>query len=315
MVSIIVITYNSAKYVLETLESARAQTYQNIELIISDDGSQDNTVEMCKDWLSENNKCFVSTELLTVEKNTGVPANCNRGIKAAQGEWIKFIAGDDILLSTCVEDNVKYVPGKDIKILLSSVKLFDTTGKEKINGEVWPLQNHRSFFDLNAEEQFFLLIIGDGISSTPSSFIKKEVFYSVDFFDEEFPLIEDYPFWMKCTKNEFKIFFMDRITVLYRIHNSSVSLTSRLAKPLVNVVNYRNYDLVRKYCFPYFNWYGKLQVRYNHFLDGIFISQPKTNINSAFYQILVKWMNPFSYIGYINRRFFPKYGIGLKKRN
>ena len=70
MVSIIVITYNSAKYVLETLESARAQTYQNIELIISDDGSQDNTVEMCKDWLSENNKCFVSTELLTVEKNT-----------------------------------------------------------------------------------------------------------------------------------------------------------------------------------------------------------------------------------------------------
>lgn len=169
LVSIIVITYNSAKYVLETLESARAQTYQNIELIISDDGSQDNTVEMCKDWLSENNKCFVSTELLTVEKNTGVPANCNRGIKAAQGEWIKFIAGDDILLSTCVEDNVKYVPGKDIKILLSSVKLFDTTGKEKINGEVWPLQNHRSFFDLNAEEQFFLLIIGDGISSTAIS--------------------------------------------------------------------------------------------------------------------------------------------------
>ena len=59
-------------------------------------------------------------------------------------------------------------------------------------------------------------------------------------------------------------------------------------QPLVNVVNYRNYDLVRKYCFPYFNWYGKLRVRYNHFLDGIFISRPKTNINSFFYQILVK---------------------------
>ena len=85
-------------------------------------------------------------------------------------------------------------------------------------------------------------------------------------------------------------------------------------QPLVNVVNYRNYDLVRKYCFPYFNWYGKLQVRYNHFLDGIFISQPKTNIDSAFYQIFVKCMNPFSYIGYTSRRLFPKREIGLKNR-
>ena len=54
LVSIIVITYNSAKYVLETLESAKNQTYQNIELIISDDCSIDNTVDICTRWLNEN---------------------------------------------------------------------------------------------------------------------------------------------------------------------------------------------------------------------------------------------------------------------
>ena len=54
LVSIIVITYNSAKFVLETLESAKAQTYQNIELIISDDGSTDNTVQICREWLKNN---------------------------------------------------------------------------------------------------------------------------------------------------------------------------------------------------------------------------------------------------------------------
>ncbi len=53
LVSIIVITYNSSKYVLETLESAKAQTYQNIELIVSDDGSTDNTIEICKIWIEK----------------------------------------------------------------------------------------------------------------------------------------------------------------------------------------------------------------------------------------------------------------------
>ncbi len=51
LVSIVVITYNSAKFILETLESSKAQTYKNIELIISDDCSTDNTVEICQQWI------------------------------------------------------------------------------------------------------------------------------------------------------------------------------------------------------------------------------------------------------------------------
>ena len=58
LVSIIVITYNSSKYVLETLESAKAQTYENIELIISDDGSTDDTIKICKNWLEKNQDRF-----------------------------------------------------------------------------------------------------------------------------------------------------------------------------------------------------------------------------------------------------------------
>jgi alpha-1,3-rhamnosyltransferase len=51
LVSVVIITYNSSKYVLETLESAKAQTYQNIELIVSDDCSTDDTVEKCREWI------------------------------------------------------------------------------------------------------------------------------------------------------------------------------------------------------------------------------------------------------------------------
>src|SRR5690606_12047202 len=106
LVSVVVITYNSAKYVLATLESIKAQTYQNIELIVSDDCSNDDTVEICRSWMVENCERFIRTELITTEKNKGIPANCNRGVTASQGLWIKIIAGDDLLLPNCISHNV-----------------------------------------------------------------------------------------------------------------------------------------------------------------------------------------------------------------
>jgi len=75
LVSIIVITYNSSEYVIETLESAKAQTYQNIELIVSDDCSTDETLEICRDWMKKNQDRFVRSELITTEKNTGISGN------------------------------------------------------------------------------------------------------------------------------------------------------------------------------------------------------------------------------------------------
>ena len=58
LVSVIIVTYNSGKYVLETLESVKQQTYKKIELIVTDDHSNDDTVEICQNWLNQNNKYF-----------------------------------------------------------------------------------------------------------------------------------------------------------------------------------------------------------------------------------------------------------------
>jgi len=129
LVSIIVITYNSAKYVLETLESAKVQTYLNIEVIVSDDCSMDDTVSVCSKWLEDNKGRFARTQVLTNEENTGIAENCNRGIKAGKGNWIKLIAGDDLLLPNCLCDFIevaqketdKYIFFSNIKILKSNM--------------------------------------------------------------------------------------------------------------------------------------------------------------------------------------------------
>ena len=109
LVSCTVLAYNSASTILEALESIKAQTYQNIELIVSDDCSTDDTVELCRKWIAQNSDRFVRVELITVDHNTGVCANSNRVLRACKGLWRKGIAADDKLLPNCVSDFIAFV--------------------------------------------------------------------------------------------------------------------------------------------------------------------------------------------------------------
>lgn len=78
LVSVVVITYNSMLYVQKTLESILAQSYSNLEIIISDDASSDETVTFCSQWLQKNGNRFKRTRVVTLSVNTGIPANANR---------------------------------------------------------------------------------------------------------------------------------------------------------------------------------------------------------------------------------------------
>ncbi len=156
LVSIIVITYNSSKYLIETLESAKAQTYQNIELIISDDASQDDTVEIYEKWIAENHERFVRTELITVEKNKGISANCNRGIRTSKGEWVKLIAGDDILMDDCIQDYINFINNnQDAQVIFARVKFL----KNSITKDDQRLE----LFDETHEKQKKIILKGSGI--------------------------------------------------------------------------------------------------------------------------------------------------------
>jgi alpha-1,3-rhamnosyltransferase len=245
LVSICVITYHSEKFVLETLESAKTQTYQNIELIISDDGSADSTIQICKDWLAENKDRFVRTELITVEKNTGIPANCNRAVRASEGEWIKLIAGDDILMENCVEDNVGYVSEhEEVKVLHSIVRIF----KDSLNNNDYQLIDFsKSIFyhcKISALQQYDLLLTSSKYIIAPSIFIKRNVIIENNGYDERYKLMEDYPFWLKITKSNVKIHFFKVETVFYRKHSQSVFSGNNKAK-LFNDF-YKSYRIFEK---------------------------------------------------------------------
>lgn len=220
LVSIIVITYNSAKFVLETLESAKAQSYQNIELIVSDDCSSDNTVEICREWIEENKDRFVRTELITVSENTGIPANCNRGVRAAQGEWVKLIAGDDALMENAITDVIQFVQNKNIYLLQTSAEVYNESLDFDYKKGIWQPSDDNRFFSADALTQFKLLKFWFNLNA-PAMFINRKVILDIPF-DEEFKKIEDFPYWLAVTRKGFKISCKNIKTVKYRIHNHSV---------------------------------------------------------------------------------------------
>lgn len=101
LVSVIIPTYNSSKYIKKTLEGILEQTYSNLEIIITDDCSKDNTLEIVKKYKDERIKIF------TNEKNLGISGNLNKGVKLSNGKYIAMMDADDWSYPYRIEKQVK----------------------------------------------------------------------------------------------------------------------------------------------------------------------------------------------------------------
>lgn len=235
LVSISIITYNSSKYIIEALEGVKAQTYKNIELIVSDDCSTDGTVDIVREWIYKNQSRFFRTLLLTVDKNTGPIANENRARKECHGEWTKETAGDDVLLPTCIEDNISYVEKyPDAKVIVSnSIIFFDNSPKEikQIPGLLVP-----GFFELNAVEQHEKMLRYDILMNSNSQFTKTILFQNIKI-DERIKYLDDRQFYWYCTAQGVKIHYLDKDTVRYRKHEGALT-----GLPGKNLISLKYYD-------------------------------------------------------------------------
>ncbi len=310
LVSVIVTTFNSSAFVVETLESVKSQTYQDIELIVSDDASTDDTVELARKWIRENADRFQRTQIVTVPVNTGVSANCNRSIAAAKSDWIKFIAGDDILLPNCIEDNVRFAQQcPEAKIIFSQVKVYRDTFKDDAFVRVIPFSHPMNIMapQFTAADQFNRLLLSDRISFTPSYFFNKHAVLSVGGYDETNRFVEDYPMWLKLTQAGHKLFFFEAPTVGYRQHDRAINnhITSVLIKPSV----FKVYGFRKSFVHHYLPWDLVWGERFSMGIARIF-EKLNWNKDASFYPTLYKmlsvYLNPFRYISFIKKKFFSK---------
>ena len=266
LITIVVITYNSEKFVIETLESIKKQTYKNIELIITDDCSTDSTVKICKKWIEKEN--IHNTQLITSEINTGIASNCNRGFFAAKGQWIKIIAGDDTLLPDCLEKFVKFVEThKDARICHAKVHCYKNKFKDDCKLHDFKLPSSPfTRIRPNAHAQLLMLVLYNPIFAA-SVFIERQLFVEIGGYDEKLPNHEDYPMWIKVTKKGYGIYFMDEYVANYRINSSSVVGTAIKTKLYgFYKENEKVYNIYLKKIAPF---YLKIINRYQYYIISI----------------------------------------------
>ena len=226
LVSIYTLTYKSSKTVLDTLESIYALTYPNIELIVSDDASPDNTVEVVKGWVESHKDRFIRVQVLTVEKNTGVAKNQKRAVAACKGEWIKNIAGDDALFPDAIEKLLAYTrKNPDAKMIQAKCARYDTVLDDAHFIEIHGSGDAPIFKVSTAQQQFDILLCWPCIDA-PSMFYHRSVFEIPYFQTSGYRGLEDYPWFLGYTRLGNKIFFCDEVVSKYRKSPTSLQLAS-----------------------------------------------------------------------------------------
>ncbi|EJL89600.1 glycosyltransferase [Pantoea sp. GM01] len=227
-VSVMVVTFNSEGTILDTLESIRGQSIgsNNIELIISDDCSSDSTLKVINEWLHFKGREFFRYKLLTKPVNLGVSSNCNAGWKECSCDWIKSIGGDDLLEKQCLENFLDFIKdNSNCSVVFSAMQWFGRINK------ITPEPFNMPFFSMDSYEQFSYLMFRS-FNIAPTSFIKKDALKAIGYADEKFTLIEDLPLWLKFTSAGYKLYFLPKITVKYRVSDS----TSKHSKRYVNII-------------------------------------------------------------------------------
>ena len=214
LVSVVVISYNQAQYIIQNLDSLKSQTYTNWELIVADDASPDDSVTIFKKWLQENN---IQAKEIFHSKNTGLATVLNEAIELCSGEYVKLIAADDYLHPECLEKSVRCLEemGKEYGMVSTDTFCIDENSH--------PLPDFTDFNSLRnvpPSELHETLIKGNRIAA-PTVLMRTSVVKETGKYKSEF-LVEDYQRWLLISEKYFIAYIPEKLTY-YRIHSGNIS--------------------------------------------------------------------------------------------
>lgn len=234
LVTIVSPCYNHSKYIIESLNSIRNQRYPNIEHIIIDDASTDESVTLIEDWIDSNNyKCT----FIKHEKNQGISKTLNESIVLAEGKYWSPLATDDFIHEDRTTRFVEYLENHVSTVMVASdCSCVDEDSKliEK-NGTTSFLTYYTSNRDDINEETFGTyktLLRGNYMPG--SIMIRKQNLIDIGKFPENMKL-EDWDTWLRISAKSRIAYIKDKLT-FYRWHNSNSIITGNFLKDYINTL-------------------------------------------------------------------------------
>ena len=196
-ISVVIPTYNSEDFITKTLETVFSQTYDNYEVIVSDDGSTDNTVDVVRSFFLQNSS---RKKTLLINKHEGPGAARNKGIENASGEWISFLDSDDLWNHNKLERVVRHILDNEGVDLICHSQI-------DIEGSKETLMIPSSYF--NNKINPFLSMYRENCLYTSAVTIKKSILCQAGLFDNSLPSAQDYDLWLRLGMiNKIKIGFI-----------------------------------------------------------------------------------------------------------
>lgn len=242
LVSVIIPCYNDDKYIEQAINSILNQTYNNVEIIVIDDGSNDKTKKVLK-------KIEPKVNLLITQENKGQSTARNKGIKMAKGQFILTLDSDDFFLPTFIEQAVELLKkDENIKIVTCYANLINEKGENKKNLIYKPLGNSISKF------KFFNGALGS------SMFLKKD-WERIGGYDEKMIKgFEDWEFYIRILKEGGTAYVIKERLFNYRVKSESTSSRAEIVK----------YDLLKYIYFKHEELYANdFKGLVNHLLSRV----------------------------------------------
>ena len=231
LVSIILPTYNRANVIKGAIKSVLNQTYKNLELIIIDDGSTDETEDIIKGMKDKRIRYFKYVQ------NRGVSYARNKGILLAKGSLIAFQDSDDIWLKDKLE--------RQIQIMINT-----TPDVGVVYTGFWQIYDANRIYipskEIKSREGYILKnLINGNFVGTPTMLVKRDCFNRVGLFDESLPRLND---WELCIRlaQHYKFLLIDEPLVIAHISKDSISRDDKKLITALDIILNKHYDLFSK---------------------------------------------------------------------
>ncbi len=186
LVSVIITNYNYEDFILHAIDSALVQTYENIEVIIVDDGSSDNSRMIISDYARKDSRvCPI------FQSNSGQAAATNVGILASKGEFVAFLDADDIWYPDKLKKQLPLFEDSSVGVVYSSASIIDLSGNpydEMITKRI------------DKAENFLNSIILDNFIPFTSAVVRKQFFAKAGMLNAQYRVCTDYDLWLRLAK-------------------------------------------------------------------------------------------------------------------
>lgn len=246
LVSVIVPVYNGADFVSETINSILNQTYTNLEIILIDDCSTDNSRQVIDSFTDSRIK------RIYLERNGNVCVSGNKGVECSTGEYIATIGHDDVWLPEKIEKQVEYMNSHpDISVCFTRANIINENGEATNDMLSEELAGLFRSPNLSKEKNLYRLLTVGNCFCAPSALISRKVIEKTGFYRLGMVQLQDYDLWVRILLlTEGNLYTMEEVLTNYRrFSDNTTNLSSKSLESMArdrHEAHYLVYDAIKK---------------------------------------------------------------------